>query len=97
MTKQKNGGNSIENLTYITLWSIKNLMQNSVDPSGKPKKSIQQFTSDINPYSNPNKTWVNIKRLCGLYPQKHIHCLNNLTPTIDPQEIANSFGQTWSE
>jgi len=30
-------------------------------------------------------------------PQKNIHCLNNPTPTIDPQEIANSFGQTWSE
>jgi len=29
-------------------------------------------------------------------PQKNIHCLNNPTPTIDPQEIANSFGQNFS-
>jgi len=34
--------------------------------------SIQQFTSDINPYSNPNKTWANIKRLFGgIPPKKH--------------------------
>jgi len=30
-------------------------------------------------------------------PPKNIQCLNNPTPTIDPREIANSFGQTCSE
>jgi len=37
------------------------------------------------------------KDYLGVYPQKNTHCLNNPTPTIDPREIANSFGQTWSE
>jgi len=35
------------------------------------------------------------QRLCVLHPQKNIHY--NPTFTIDPQEIANSFGQTWSK
>jgi len=36
-TKQINRGNSIENITHITLRSIKTPMQYSKDPSEKPK------------------------------------------------------------
>jgi len=35
------------------------------------KNSIQQFTSDINPYSNPKKTWANQKTMWAIPPKKH--------------------------
>jgi len=44
--------------------------------------------------------WANIKRLCGLHPTIHIHAIYNpLTQDTYtcPSEIANIFGELWSQ
>jgi len=62
--------------------------------------SLYNFTSDINPNSDPSRMWANIKRLCGLHPTKHIHAIYNpLTQDTYtcPSQIANTFGDLWTQ
>jgi len=64
------------------------------------KQSINNFTSQISPETPPKTIWSNIRRFCGLNPQKNIHCIFNPTTnqnTTHKLEIADLFCKNFSE
>jgi len=70
----------------------------NIPPQGI-KISTQTFTGQKAPDTPPKTMWNNIRRFCGLNPQKHIHSILNphtSQHTINKSEIAELFSTSFS-
>lgn len=65
------------------------------------RRSIDNFTTNINPSTPSGKIWSTIRTLCGTKPSFPIHCIQSKTQTntftTDKSQIADEFGQFWSK